>query len=227
MLATTQAFAVICKSVDADGVVSYSEVPAAECPEVVKLPDYSRYTPRPVTPPTNEPNDVVEAPAVEQPFTGYDRIAITEPEPNGTVRSNDGIVQVGVTLQPSLQPGHRIKLFLDGGAVAGEFDGPAIQLSGVERGTHSLRAVVSDESGRRLGDSPSIRFTLRQISLYDRERIDPPPGVVPPLEPGQPVNPIEPAPANPVERPTNLQPNPAQFGTPGAANPAFAPNFSR
>jgi hypothetical protein len=228
VLATAPASAVICKSVDADGVVSYADVPASECPEVVKLPDYSRYSPRPITPlNTSGDSSPASAEAAQGTAGAYSEITIVEPPNNGTVRSNEGLVQVVVGLQPPLQAGHRIKLFLDGGAIAGEFDAPAIQLSGVERGTHTLRAVVSDASGRRIADTPSVRFTLRKTTLLDQQRVDPPP------EPGEPSNPIEPTPENPIapapetpDRPTNLQPNPGQFGNPGSTNPAFAPRFT-
>jgi hypothetical protein len=226
-LCSSPALAVICKTVDADGVVSYSDVPASECPEVVKLPEYSSYTPRPL--PSTEPAAAsMDTAQDSEEFSGYSDISIVIPEANGTVRSNEGIVQVALSLNPPLQPGHRIKLFLDGGAVAGEFDGPAIELTGVERGTHSLRAVVSDAAGRRLGDSSSVRFTLRKTTIYDRDRQRPPGIPENPIEPA-PENPIAPGPENPVapaEPPTNLQPNPGQFGTPGTTNPAFAPKFT-
>lgn len=233
---TTPALAVICKTIDADGVVSYSDVPAAECPQKVELPDYSRYTPRELPPSISASLSDPDA-----PFTAYNAIDIVVPEQNGTVRNNQGQVQVRIALEPELQPGHRIKLFLDGGAVQGEFDGPSIQLAGVNRGTHTLRAVVSDANGRRLGDSPSVRFTLRQTTIFDRERTDPPSiQPVPPV----PENPIEPTPENPMEpvpeNPIELNPEPATDpnspnfnpptggipATPGRTNPAFAPNFN-
>lgn len=231
--------AVVCKTVDADGVVSYSEVPAAECPQPVKLPDYSRYAPRPIKPRT--PTAAPAAAAATERFSGYDSIQIVQPEANGTVRSNEGNVAVSLSLQPALQQGHRIKLFLDGGAVQGEFDGTAIQLSGVDRGSHSLRAVVSDAGGKRMGESPSVRFTLRKASIYDPQRdrpgINPPPEPEHPIEPG-PENPVEPAP-EPKPQPTRpydpsfqpgAQPQPgaaAPTHTPGKTNPAFKPAYGR
>lgn len=233
---TTPAFAVICKTIDADGVVSYSEIPAAECPQAVKLPDYSRYEPREL------PSSIdASATATDLPFTGYSAINIVLPEQNGTVRNNQGQVQVNIEMEPELQPGHRIKLFLDGGAVQGEFDGPSIQLAGVNRGTHTLRAVVSDASGQRLGDSPSVRFTLRQTTIFDRERTRPP-SIQPvppipenPIEP-TPENPIEPVPENPIEPapespadangPNFSPPSGGIPATPGRTNPAFAPKFN-
>ena len=223
MLFPAVTHAVICKSVDAEGVVSYTDVPANECQQILKLPDYSRYAPRPIQRPSGASDqNLPEQPA---PFIGYQSIKIQQPEANGTVRSNEGIVPVSIALEPSLQPGHRIKLFLDGGAVQGEFDSPAIELNGVLRGTHNLRAVVSDANGRRLGDSPTVRFTLRKTTIYDRQNVAPPPK---PGEPAQPIepapeNPIEPAPGNPIAPPAG---GPVSAPPPSGTNPAFAPRYS-
>jgi hypothetical protein len=219
--------AVICKTVDADGVVGYTDVPAGECAERVELPDYSRYEPRPIpqTQNTSARPSTEDSAADRGRFEGYRSIEIVQPEANGTVRSNEGIVPVAIALDPPLVEGHRIKLYIDGGAVRGEFDGPAIDLGGVERGTHSLRAVVSDADGKRIGDSPTVRFTLRQTTLYDRERAEQPPV--------QPVNPIEPVPqpsAPPPARPESSGTSgyrPDGFSsTPGRTNPAFRPSYS-
>lgn len=218
--------AVICKTVDADGVVGYTDVPAGECAERVKLPDYSRYEPRPIPQtqnasalPSTEDSDAADR------FEGYRSIEIVQPEANGTVRSNEGIVPVAIALDPPLMEGHRIKLYIDGGAVRGEFDGTAIDLGGVERGTHSLRAVVSDAGGKRIGDSPTVRFTLRQTTLYDRERAE--------QLPVQPVNPIQPVPQPSAPPPVRPEPSGTSgyrpdgvSSTPGRTNPAFKPSYS-
>lgn len=201
--------AVICKFVDADGVVSYTDVPGKACQESIQLRGYSRYAPRPIQQPAGSVKKEVGNPQV-QPFQGYKSIKIEQPEARGTVRSNEGRVPVGIALEPPMQEGHRIKVFVDGGAVPGEFDSASFELNRVERGTHTLRAVVSDAGGRRLGDSPSVRFTLQRTSIADGTR---------PLPPGQPVHPIEPG---PVPQPGN---GPATSGTPGKVNPAYTPNY--
>jgi hypothetical protein len=155
--------AVICKTVDADGVVSYADVPAAECPQKVDLPDYSRYAPRLI--PEAAAEDAA-APARER-FTGYKSIDIVQPKPGGSVRNNEGKVPVSILLDPALQPGHRVGLIVDGRALSGTFDGLAIELSGVQRGTHELQAVISDASGKRLIQSSPVQFTMRQASRLE------------------------------------------------------------
>jgi len=157
--------AVICKSVDAEGVVGYTDVPAAECQKPVKLPPNSTYAPRQL--PVTTGDEDAASKAVEKPFAGYETIKIIQPEPEGTIRSNEGKVPVAVALRPALLHGHRVVVSIDGTAVPGNFDGLAIELSGVERGTHSIGVKLIDESGKTLIESEPVTFTMRQTGLYD------------------------------------------------------------
>jgi hypothetical protein len=176
LVLSAQAWAVICKMVDADGVVSYSDVPAAECRTPVELPDYSRYTPRPIQQPARPAGDQQEENS-EPAFVSYRSIQILQPEPDGTVRSNEGKVPVSIALEPPLQEGHLVRLYVDGEAVRGRFSGVDIELSGLERGSHQLRAEVVDAAGTRQIGSASISFTLRKVGRFDGAQ-------------GQPSNPL-------------------------------------
>jgi hypothetical protein len=158
------AHAVICKTVDSEGVVSYRDVPAATCPDPVKLPEYSTFEALPV--PASKAISK-EGSGKDARFERYESAKIVQPEAEGVVRSNEGKVSVSIALEPPFQKGHRIKLYIDGRAVPGSFDGPAIELSGIERGTHSIHATVSDGSGKLLIKSRTSSFTLRQTGLFD------------------------------------------------------------
>lgn len=232
LLLPAMAHAVICKTVEPDGSVSYADVPAAECAQPVDLPDYSRYAPRPIqqqqwtrTSPTG--GNLVRS-------ERYTSMAIVQPGPGGTVRDNDGRVTVAIALQPGLQQNHKVMLYLDGAPVGSGFEGTTIELNGVRRGSHSLRAVVVDPSGQRLIEAPAVRFTLRQASLLDpaREPAEPPeppkpgfpaePGDGPPFPPG-----AGPEYAPPQNTGGSFQPKPGGIpSTPGATNPAFKPKFT-
>lgn len=183
LLLPGMAQAVICKSVDAEGVVSYTDVPAAECRKPVKLPPNSTYQPRQL--PASIGGDKKAREDVEKPFGRYESIKIIQPEADGTIRSNEGKVPIAIALQPALQPGHHVVLFVDGSAVPGEFDGLVIELSGVERGTHSVRAKITDAAGKTLIESPAVSFTLRQTGLLDSGATGPgPPTPLPRPRPG-------------------------------------------
>ena len=224
------ASAVVCKTVDADGVVSYEDLPADECPQAVKLPDYSRYAPRAIEQP-RAANSSATGSAVR--FERYTSMEIVQPQPDATVRSNDGKVPVSIALEPALQQGHSVKLFLDGQPISGTFDALAIELAGVERGSHSLQASVVNPSGQRMIESSPVRFTLRKMGLNDianqpepTPRSEPPPGYVAPPKTSSgyapPSKPDYTPPTGPGYTPQSA-PTPS---TPGKTNPAFAPNFN-
>lgn len=182
LLLPGMAQAVICKSVDAEGVVNYTDMPASECQKPVKLPPNSTYEPRQL--PASVAGDDNATKEVEKPFEHYDSIQIIQPEADGTVRSNEGTVPVAIALRPTLQQGHHVLLHVDGKTVPGNFDGLSIELSGVERGTHSIHATITDAKGKTLIESSAVSFTLRQTGLYDGN-----------------ANPPGPPPAGPVPRP--------------------------
>ena len=179
ILVPGMAHAVICKTVDSEGVVSYTNVPAATCPDPVKLPKYSTFESLPV--PASQMPSEAEEPANKARFERYESIKIVQPEADGVVRSNEGNVSVSIVLEPGLQAGHRVTLYVDGRAVPGSFDGPAIELSGIERGDHSIHATVSDGGGKQLIKSDAVSFTLRQTGLFDGGAKAPRPPIAPPV----------------------------------------------
>jgi hypothetical protein len=152
------AHAVICKTVGEDGVDSFADVPAAECPQGSRIPEYSR--PAPVVEQAGSVNTGVSARQVE--FAGYESIEIVNPAADGTVRSNEGRVPVIVELEPGLQQSHFITAYLDGKAFRGRYGSSQIELTGVDRGTHKLYVKVQDSKGKTLIKSRVISFTVHQ-----------------------------------------------------------------
>jgi hypothetical protein len=152
--------AVICKTVGPDGVTSFSDVPAAECPQGSAIPDQSQ--PKPLA----EQAGSVSSGGItgrQIPFTGYESINIQSPTDGGTVRSNDGSVPVLVELDPGLLQNHFITAYVDGKAFRGRYGSSVIELTRVDRGIHKLRVKVSDSSGKTLVESGVITFTLQKV----------------------------------------------------------------
>lgn len=169
--------AVICKSVDAEGVVAYTELPADECRTRVVLPEYSRYTPRPVQQPDKSGASEIAAKQVR--FEDYRSIQVLRPAAGEQLFSDAGRVSLVFKLEPDLQAGHRVSVFLDDAPILGSFDGLEIELNGVDPGDHRVRAVVTDADGRRLIDSESVRFLLQEPGRVDAApgpTVAPPPG---------------------------------------------------
>lgn len=104
----------------------------------------------------------VSLPGLAQAPGSYN-VAIVQPANEATVHDNQGNVAVQVAVSPSLAPGNRIVLVLDGRPVAQQV-GTTFALSGVERGAHTLQAQVVDANGATLAASPPVTFYMRQAS---------------------------------------------------------------
>jgi hypothetical protein len=217
------ASAVICKTVGPDGSVTYEDLPADRCEQPVDLPEFSTYTPR-------QPGPAVLGTPAGQPgtvdgsvFDAYQALRIVQPPDGGTVRDNNGQVTVSLEAEPGLQPGHHVRLTLDGVQVKGEFDGLSIVLSNVRRGTHGLTAAIHDAAGARLIVSEPASFTMRQASALNRPSVPGDAAQPDRAAPDQSPPSIVPSPALPLP---GSRPNPVPSGPAPAGNsPAYRPAY--
>lgn len=163
-----QAFTVICKTLDDNGVVTYSDIPESVCEEPVairRIPPNFRspvqpVTPVPITPPTYDSS--------VKPFQGYRQFSIDQPKSKSVVHNNLGRVPVRLILQPALQPGHRIQLMLDGIPVEPTASSTSVVLSQVDRGQHRLNAQVLDESNNVIKRAKkAVKFYLHKFSALN------------------------------------------------------------
>ncbi len=65
---------------------------------------------------------------------------------------------------PALKPGDTITFFVDGEATVTGREARFL-LPDVARGTHTLRAVVSDSAGKTLISSETVSFHLLRVSI--------------------------------------------------------------
>lgn len=99
----------------------------------------------------------------------YEHFEILSPENDETIRSNEGVVPVGLSLTPTLAPGHSIQILLDGTLLEGSLNSTQFTLNNLNRGTHSLEAKVVDEAGNPVMTAPRINFHLRKASIIQPE----------------------------------------------------------
>jgi hypothetical protein len=94
----------------------------------------------------------------------YERFAIVSPEADSATRNNAGNLNIETVLEPPLQAGDYVVLYLDGQAVA---EGPqtTFQLFHVDRGTHTVHAVVRDGEHRSVIATKPLSFTLLRVSV--------------------------------------------------------------
>lgn len=154
--------------VDERGVVHYSDRPHPGAERVDVQPAQS-YTAPPVSAPTPRGREPAEAPAAAP--ASYSRLSISSPTEGEMLWNIGGELAVRLVLEPPLQPGHELQLYLDGVRVAEVPQGQTqFTLSEVFRGERRLRAVVVDERGRELASSATVQFYVQQASLLNPNR---------------------------------------------------------
>ena len=175
----------IYKWVDKDGIVHYSDQPGSPDAELIPHPGLG-YTP----PEDAEPPQLYESGRRDGPPVGpsYQALRILSPSQDEVFYGGDVSVSVQLQLDRDLRPGDSVVVFLDGERVQ---ESPALSatLTDLTRGTHFVRAAVTDENGSAVITSPQVTFHLRQATIST-----PPtgPSVRPPIRP--PTTPPRPTP---------------------------------
>ena len=161
LLASPLAFAAaVYKNVQPDGTITYSDQ-KAEGAEELKLPELQTYTAPPLG--GDRASDAATGAADPADAIGYKSIVIGSPENDTTLRDNAGNVSVSLTLEPALQVKHSVDIRMDGQSI-GKGRGTTISLTNVDRGTHTIEAVVLDETGKEVARSAPTVFHLNRAS---------------------------------------------------------------
>ncbi|OQR38540.1 penicillin-binding protein [Pseudomonas sp. T] len=129
----------------------------------------------PINSQPGSPNGVRMPPPLYAPATpelppgppAYQLLRIIVPEPDATVRANDGALIVSATSDPALLPGHLYRLLLDGKPVGEPGRSPVFPLNNIDRGTHQLSVEIIDTLGRTIEQTPSQPFHMFRVSLAE------------------------------------------------------------
>ena len=148
-----QAQAEVYKSRDAQGNVIFSDKSSGSA-EAVKLP------PTNTIPEVAAPQGQAPSAAPVGAAGGY-TLAIVSPVEGQTVFSATATLDVGVSVAPALQPGHSLRLLLDG-APAGIPQLGSITLEGLSQGTHTLELQVLDANGELVQSSGTVSVHLQR-----------------------------------------------------------------
>lgn len=168
--------------VDESGVVHYADQPGDDSAERVFVSGQAAQSPAP--PPAQEllpPPAPARSRQARQGEASYQSLQFDEPAAEASYFGGNVSVNVSLSLRPSLQSGHSVVIYVNGQRAPGE--GLATTLTGLERGTHVLRAAVLDRSGQELITSPSINLYVRQPSVATPATARPPRPSPPPSVP--------------------------------------------
>ena len=183
LLATTANSAPAWTWTDPDGTVHFSDrpVPGARQVELSGAQNFGTAPARAgatATPTTSGSNAAA-------PYRAVDIVSPAEQE---TLWNIETSLNVQVRFQPTLQPGHRYDLALDGQRRNVNTAAPRVTLSDVFRGTHTLEVIVLDAAGAEVMRSPSRTFFVQQTSVQNpNSAIARPPANAPPTAPPRPT----------------------------------------
>jgi hypothetical protein len=92
---------------------------------------------------------------------GYEDFRVTSPTNDTVIRDHGGNVSVSLSLTPGLQGGHSIEVMMDGQSI-GSGRSTSLTLTEVDRGTHTVQAMVKDRDGKEIARSNSVIFHLKR-----------------------------------------------------------------
>jgi hypothetical protein len=156
---------------DASGVTQYSDrpVPGAKKVELstaAPAPRAAVPATRPV--PTPPPAKPAAASAVQ-----YQSLEIWQPENGASFFAADATVDVRMRSEPELAAGDRLLLYLDGKLVEGATNSYEHNLADLERGVHSLAAVILDDRGNEKIRSEPRVFHIKQTTVNEPRAVGP------------------------------------------------------
>jgi hypothetical protein len=154
---------------DQNGVTQYSDRPV---PGARKL-QLSTASPEP--PPARAPAAAAPAtaakPAVEQ--VEYQSLEIWQPENGESFFGANATVDVRMRTEPGVAGMDTLRLYLDGKLVEGAADSLEYTLSNLERGAHSITAVIMGENGNEKIRSEPRVFHIKQPTVIQPQAVGP------------------------------------------------------
>lgn len=154
---------------DANGVTQYSDRPVPGAKQVqlsTSAPaQAAAAAPPAATTPAAKPP---AAPAVQ-----YQSLEIWQPENGETFFGADATVDVRMRSEPELAESDRLLLYLDGKLVEGDASSLEYNLSQLERGVHSIAAVILDRQGNEKIRSEPRVFHIKQPTVNAPQAVGP------------------------------------------------------
>jgi hypothetical protein len=97
----------------------------------------------------------------------YRSFNIVSPTQQETLWNVGTVVNVQVVLDPPLQPDHLLDMYVDGERRNLNSTGTDLALEDINRGVHTIQAVVVDESGAEVMRSLATTFMVQQSSIQN------------------------------------------------------------
>ena len=163
-----QAGAQVYKTVDEDGNVVYTDqapkdgsAPMELPPlSIVEAPEYGETT----RPKADVDEDEGEQLSLRQLRSRYSGFAIISPENEQSLWNPQGLISMAWQAPYPLQQGMQVRASMDGEQIGLTRD-RVIPITRLERGAHTLEAVLVDARGRTVATADPVTFFIRQPSV--------------------------------------------------------------
>lgn len=161
------------KVVDENGNVTYTDRPPAEGARPVDLPPLS-VVEAPSYPKAKGTGGTEGAAAEEEiPLRTLRRMfrnfAITSPEPEESIWNPEQPIIVSWSVSRPLQQGMSVTVSVDGFQKEKTRE-TIVTVDGLERGAHTITAVLMDKQNRRIATAEPVTFYVRRPSVINRAR---------------------------------------------------------
>jgi hypothetical protein len=158
LLAAASAHADAYTWTDEDGVVHYSDRPNPGAKRI-DLFESGATRPRPTPRRVDADSDEDTAAA----GFSYQKLEISSPVAEETLWNIETVLNVSLTLSPTLRPGHQVRVYFDGKQQMASSANFRLQV--VHRGAHNLQVEIIDETGKLMIRSLTSRFYVQQTSV--------------------------------------------------------------
>jgi hypothetical protein len=155
---------------DANGVVHFSDTPgpgAKRVDLVVTGPPSGGATQQPAA----TARAVVQPPVA--PGVTYSLLEISQPENDASFFDADATVAVRIRSEPALAEGDTLRLFLDGIRVEGADNSFDYTFENLDRGSHSIMAMIRDARGNEKIRSQPVVFHMKQNTIIAPRAVGP------------------------------------------------------
>jgi hypothetical protein len=153
--------------VDANGQVHYSDTPVPGAQQI-ELSGAQTFGSTQRQPSAANKSSGQPAPArTPAPAQSYRAFNIVSPQQQETLWNVGSVVNVQVELDPPLQPGHLLDMYVDGQLRNLNSAGTSLTLDEIYRGVHTIQAVVVDQSGGEVVRSLATTFMVQQSSIQN------------------------------------------------------------
>lgn len=176
-LSACSTFADVYKSIDAAGNVTYSDAPQNDQAEKIELPQDHAGEALTTTPAENaasteqasslEPNPVPNADQtliVKPEKKPYTQFSISSPA-NGETLQNQPTIKVEISINPPLQEGDMVQIYLDNNAWGPPAHATQFQFTKPDRGTHQISAKLIGNDNTTLKSSGSNTVYIHQAHI--------------------------------------------------------------